>query len=57
MLFATGGNQCAAVRDAHAPCLLEVIGNPVEWRECPYWAEMMDPKIRKFHDGEKGDKK
>jgi len=35
VLFDSRGNQCALVTDAHSPCLLEIEGRPVEWRECP----------------------
>lgn len=35
ILLGTGGNQCALIRDRHAPCLMEQNHDVVEWHLCP----------------------
>jgi hypothetical protein len=35
LLLDTRGNQCALVTDKHAPCMLEIDGEAVEWSDCP----------------------
>lgn len=45
LLIDSRGNQCALVTDAHSPCMLEIAGQPVEWRDCP---RMKD--VRMEHD-------
>lgn len=35
-LMPTHGNQCAVTRIAFAPCAMEIIGHPIEWRTCSY---------------------
>lgn len=45
LLIKSHGNQCALVTDAHAPCLMEINGDPIEWRECPRVKDMrMEPQ-------------
>lgn len=34
LLMNTHGNQCALVRDAHSPCMLETVQHPIDWRTC-----------------------
>jgi hypothetical protein len=29
------GNECAAIRDAYAPCEMEIQGREIDWRLCP----------------------
>jgi len=40
ILFPTNGNQCGLVSNRHAPCILEIEGNPVEWTDCPIVSEV-----------------
>lgn len=35
VLVESQGNQCALVRDAYAPCQMEIEGKPVDWQKCP----------------------
>lgn len=35
LLLDTQGNQCALVTYRHAPCMMEVDGQSIDWRECP----------------------
>ena len=34
-LFPSGGNQCALVMNAHAPCQMEIEGQLPNWERCP----------------------
>ena len=33
------GNQCALITDSYSPCRMEVVGDPVDWDECPITTE------------------
>ncbi len=41
VLLCSGGNQCALVRMAFAPCKLEVEGWLVNWKVCPRVKQLM----------------
>lgn len=43
-LFPTGGNQCALVTNAHAPCRMEMEGQEPNWERCPLNTPEMAPK-------------
>jgi hypothetical protein len=35
VLAESGGNQCALITNAYAPCRMEIEGNPPDWSKCP----------------------
>ena len=39
----SGGNQCALRMDSYTPCDLVLERKPVNWRECPAWADVALP--------------
>lgn len=40
ILLNTEGNQCGLILNRHAPCILEIDGQPVEWSACPIVREV-----------------
>lgn len=57
---ATGGNQCALIMEASAPCQMEMQGKPVNWESCrarevPGWRDRAEKILEwaKNDDGRK----
>jgi hypothetical protein len=40
LLLGQGGNQCALVTVSYKPCHMEMNHVPVDWRKCPYVADI-----------------
>ncbi len=36
VLFSVGGNRCALITGAHAPCQMEIAGETPDWKTCPF---------------------
>ncbi len=51
VLADTHGNQCALITDAFSPCLREVKGESVDWRECPVVASIQGTPNPAFMGG------
>lgn len=41
LLIDQNGNQCAIVKDAYAPCFMEIEGNTPDWKTCPRLADIL----------------
>jgi hypothetical protein len=44
-LIASHGNQCALIRDSHAPCAMEVNGQQPDELDCPIVARVLHHRI------------
>jgi hypothetical protein len=39
IFLSSGGNQCAMIRDSHAPCSMEMQEKTPDWDDCPILAD------------------